>query len=121
MYKNAFNDINSWNIKNGIEGIKNLLLLWSTLAFAGWKLNKEHMQKAKWLIEKKYIERIKQIEKDIVKLNEEIKENKAKQKENTEKINDLQKEKIEIESWELFQKAWKIDKSSENIEKKDKS
>jgi len=117
-FKNAFIDIKSWNIKSWIEWIKNLLLLWSTLSFAWWKLNKEHMQKAKWLIEKKYKERIKEIKEDIVKLNEEMKENKAKQKENTEKINDLQKEKIEIESWKLFKSAWKIDKPKEKIEKK---
>jgi len=116
-FKNAFIDIKSWNIKNWIEWIKNLLLLWSTIAFAWKKLNKEHMQKAKWLIEKKYKERIKKIEEDIVKLNEEIKENKEKLQENTNKIEKLQKEKKEITNWELFQKAWKIDKNSEDKEK----
>ena len=116
-FKNAFIDIKSWNVKNWIEWIKNLLLLWSTIAFAWKKLNKEHMQKAKWLIEKKYKDRIKKIEEDIVKLNEEIKENKEKLQENTDKIEKLQKEKKEITNWELFQKAWKIDKNSEAKEK----
>jgi len=118
MYKNAFIDIKSWNIKSWIEWLKSLLLLWSTLAYASWKLNKEQMKKAKWIIENKYKQRIKQIEEEISKLNEEMKKNKEKQKENTKKIDNLKKEKEEIESWELFKKAWKIDKNSEEKEEK---
>jgi hypothetical protein len=74
------------------------------------------MKKAKSIIEVKYKERLKEIENQINKHTEEAKKNKEKQLENQEKIEELKKEKEEIISGELFQKASKIDKNSENIE-----
>jgi len=115
-YENAFNNIKSWNIKSGVEWLKNLLLLWSTLAYAWWKLNKKQKEKAKWIIENKFKERITEINKEIKQLEENLKKEKN-QEIIKQQIKNLKKEKNQITSWELFQKAWKIDKSSEKKEK----
>ncbi len=119
IYKNAFNDIKSGNIKSWVEGIKTLLLLGSTIAYAWWKLKEKQKLKAKWIIEWKYKERLDIINQELLKINQELKNKKnntelLKQKEN------LIKEKKEITTWEIFSKAWKIDKNKANIEKETK-
>ncbi len=119
-YENAFNNIKSWNIKSGVEGLKNLLLLWSTLAYAWWKLTKKQKEKAKWIIENKFKERITQINKEIKQLEINLKKEKNQEK-IKQQIENLKKEKQQITSWELFKKAWKIDKSKESPEKKEKN
>ncbi len=63
----------------------------------------------------------KELEKEIKKLNDEIKENKSKEKVNLEKIERLQKEKEEITSWALLKKAWKLERNPEKKEQKEKN
>ena len=118
MYKNAFKDIKSWNIKKQVEWLKNILLIASTISYAWMDKQKKALLKPK--LEEQYKERLKEINNQIKQIEEKLKNNKEKNnKELQEKLNNLKKEKEEITSWEIFQKASKIDKNKKSSEKKE--
>jgi len=115
MYKNAFKDINSWNIERWIKWLKNLYLLWSTYAFAWKKLDEKQIKRLNKEFENRKIEIQKEIEDLQNKLT--IEKNKKEKTQIQEQIISLKKEINEIESWDIFTGNKKLEINEELSQK----